>query len=198
MSIAGQKTSKKQPKKNRQKMPCGNPAGKEDHKQKGAWPLNKKPLNKELEFQLGKMDEDLKSLLETAVAIANEIGKPFWEKSKQIRDNKDKRPKDWFKFAFVVRWDKPKAINDSHRLFIGWKKLEWIKTLKGNFLTSNSVKKNADGSYSINQFKEADPEELILIENMNEELIEVWDVIKYVGYIRKTRSNVFRKYHKED
>lgn len=160
--------------------------------------MNKKPLNKELVFQLSKVDEDLKSVLETVVAIANEVGKPFWDKSKQIRDNKDKRPKDWFKFAFVVRWDKPRAANDSDRLFIGWKKLEWVRTQKGNFLNSRSVKKNADGTYAMSQFKDAEPEELILIENMNEELSAVWDVIKYVGYVRKTKSNIFRKYSKED
>ena len=155
-------------------------------------------MKDDIDYNLDQVENVLQAMIASAEIMANEIARPFWERSQELRKDKSINTAGWFKFSLYIRKEEPTAQRPSERLTVTWKKLKWVTTQKGPQLYSDTVRKKADGTYAMSSFKAAGPEELSMIEAINREMQKVRDTLKFVGNVRKTRSNIFRKYNNRD
>ncbi len=155
-------------------------------------------MKDDIDYHVEQVENVLKSVVNAAEAMALEIARPYWERTKELRDDKSHNTSAWFKYSLSIRRETGTPRSPSDRLVISWKKLRWVKTKKGTLLQSDSVRKKVDGTYAMSSFSDAGPEELRMIEAINSQMQKVWDTLKFVGNTRKTRSNIFRKYNSRD
>lgn len=155
-------------------------------------------MRDDIDYHLDQVEAVMRSMVDAAEVMATEIARPYWERTKELRNDKTHNTTAWFKYSLSIRRETGTPRSPSDRLVIAWKKLRWVKTQKGNLLQSDSVKKKVDGTYAMSSFSDAGPEELRMIEAINSQMQKVWDTLKFVGNTRKTRSNMFRKYNSRD